>query len=75
VKNNKHQEINMIILDQVPVSTLEEIEVNVQHTSGAKHDKETGEIKWEFTLEPSDTRDLELRYSVKYPKNRNLIVE
>jgi hypothetical protein len=75
VKNNKNQEISMIVLDQVPVSTLEEIEVNVQTTSGGKRDPETGEIEWEFSLEPSDTRELELKYSVKYPKNRTLIVE
>ncbi len=75
VKNNKNQEINMIVLDQVPVSTLEEIEVNVQHTDGAKQDPETGEIKWEFSLKPSATREFELKYSVRYPKNRTLIVE
>ncbi len=75
VKNNKSQPINMIILDQVPVSTIEEIEVNVQNDSGAKHDSESGEIKWEFKLDPSNTRELILKYSVKYPKNRNLIIE
>jgi hypothetical protein len=75
VKNNKNQEINMIILDQVPVSTLEEIEVNVQATSGGKRDPETGEIKWEFSLQPSGSKELELKYAVKYPKNRTLIVE
>ena len=70
VKNNKAQEIQMIILDQVPVSTLEEIEVNVQNTTGGKQDPQTGEIKWEFTLKPAATRELELKYSVRYPKNR-----
>lgn len=75
VKNNKTQSINMIILDQVPVSTIEEIEVFVQNNSGAKQDSETGEIKWEFELKPNDKKDFELRYSVKYPKYRNLIVE
>lgn len=75
VKNNKNQPIKMIILDQVPVSTSEEIEVNVQKISGAKHNLETGEIKWEFELKPGDKKELELKYSVKYPKNRNLIVE
>jgi hypothetical protein len=75
VKNNKNQEINMIILDQVPVSTIEEIEVKVQNLSGAKHDLETGEIKWEVKLQPGDKEELDLKYSVKYPKNRNLIVE
>lgn len=75
VKNNKNQAINMIILDQVPVSTTEEIEVSVQNISGAKRNSETGEIKWEFDLKPNDKKEFELKYSVKYPKNRNLIVE
>ena len=75
VKNNKNQEINMIVLDQVPVSTAEDIVVNVLNISGAKHDLETGELKWEFTLKPVDKRELDLKYSVKYPKFRNLIIE
>lgn len=75
VKNNKNQNINMIVLDQVPVSTAEDIEVNVLNISGAKHDLETGEIKWEFTLKPVDKKELDLKYSVKYPKFKNLIIE
>jgi hypothetical protein len=75
VKNNKNQEINMIVLDQVPVSTAEDIEVNVLNISGSKHDLETGELKWEFTLKPLDKKELDLKYSVKYPKFRNLIIE
>jgi len=75
VKNNKNQAINMIILDQVPVSTIEEIEVIVHDISGAKKNAETGEIKWEFELNPNDRKEFELKYSVKFPKSRNLIVE
>ncbi len=75
VRNNKNQDINIVVLDQVPVSTIEEIEVNIDNLSGAKHDKETGEISWEFILSPTETKELELKYSVKYPKNRNLVIE
>jgi len=75
VRNNKNQEVNMIVLDQVPVSTNQEIEVEVQDKSGAKLDPETGEIMWELKLDPSESRELELKYSVKYPRNRNLIIE
>lgn len=75
VKNNKNQAIHMIILDQVPVSTIEEIEVNIQNISGAQQNSETGEVKWEFELKPNDKKEFELKYSVKYPKYRNLIVE
>lgn len=75
VKNNKNQQINMIVLDQVPVSTSEDIEVNVLNISGAIHDLETGEIKWEFSLTPGDKKELDLKYAVKYPKYRNLVIE
>lgn len=75
VKNNKNQEINLMILDQVPVSSSEDIEVNVQNLSGARHDAETGEIKWAFTLKPNDKKEIELKYAVKYPKSKNLIIE
>jgi uncharacterized protein (TIGR02231 family) len=75
VKNNKNQEINMIILDQVPVSTAADIEVSVLNISSAKHNSETGEIKWKFIINPGDKKELDLRYSVKYPKTGNLIIE
>ncbi len=75
VKNNKNQPISMVLLDQVPVSTLEEIEVNIENLSGARHNSETGEIKWEFELAPNENKAFELKYAIKYPKNRNLMVE
>ncbi len=75
VKNNKNQPISMIILDQAPVSTLEEIEVQMQDLSAGKHDKETGEVKWEFKLEPNAKKEFTLKYSVKYPKDRKLVIE
>jgi len=75
VKNNKSQKINMLIFDQVPVSTLEEIKVDISETSGAKHNIETGEINWDFSIDPNESKKFELKYTVKYPKNRNLIIE
>ncbi|MHB1197820.1 MAG: mucoidy inhibitor MuiA family protein [Lutibacter sp.] len=75
VKNNKSQKIDMLIFDQIPVSTLEEIKVDIFETSGAKHNTETGEIKWDFSIEPNESKKFELKYSVKYPKIRNLIIE
>ncbi len=75
VRNNKNQAINMIVLDQVPVSTSEEIEVDVQNISGAKHDAESGEIEWQFTLNPNDKKEFDLKYAVKFPKSRNLTFE
>lgn len=75
VKNNKGLTVNMIIFDQIPVSTNEEIEVTIENISGAIFNKESGEVKWKFTLEPSGKKDFELRYKVKYPKDRMLNIE
>ena len=75
VKNNKKLPIKMVVFDQVPVSTNEDIEVTVENISGAALNKEKGEVKWNFELEPTGKKDLELKYKVKYPKERILNIE
>ena len=75
IKNNKNQVINIVVLDQVPVSKLDEIEVNILNTSGGKLNKESGEVKWMFSLKPTEKKEFDLKYSVKYPKSRSLIIE
>jgi hypothetical protein len=75
VRNNRRQAVDMVVFDQIPVSTLQEIEVNAEKLSGGTLDAETGEVKWRFKLQPAKTNELELRYKVKYPKGRALEVE
>lgn len=75
LRNNKQQKVNITLYDQVPVSTMEEIEVSHSQLSGGKLDKESGKVTWELSLNPNEKREILLNYSVKYPKNKNLIVE
>ncbi|MFS4417488.1 mucoidy inhibitor MuiA family protein [Maribacter sp. 2307ULW6-5] len=75
VKNNKSENINLLIVDQIPVSTLDEIKVEVLELANGDLQLDNGQVQWKFDLGPSETRNLDLRYSVKYPKNRNLIIE
>jgi hypothetical protein len=75
VRNNRRQPVSMVIFDQIPVSTLQEIEVSAENLSGGTLNAETGEVKWRFILQPSKSSELELRYKVKYPKGRSLEVE
>lgn len=75
VKNQKTQPISLILLDQVPVSTQADIEVQVQNTSRGLVNAENGEVRWEFSLDPGTERTLELHYLVRYPKNKTLIIE
>jgi hypothetical protein len=75
VKNNKRQKIRLILYDQVPVSTMQDIEVEVKQTSNGKLNEASGEVKWLIELEPNQEKKYELNYSVKYPKNRSLVIE
>ncbi|MFY0603796.1 MAG: DUF4139 domain-containing protein [Flavobacteriaceae bacterium] len=75
IKNNKSQPIKMTVLDQIPISTKEEIKVTLDKLFNGILNKETGEVKWNFTLSPNDTKNLRLKYSVRYPKSRNLNID
>lgn len=75
IKNNKNEPVKLLVVDQIPVSTRQEIEIKTYNISQAKHDSETGKLKWKLDLKPSQTKELKLKYSVKYPKYRKLILE
>lgn len=72
VKNNKQQEIKIVVLDQIPVAKREEITVTLDEKSSGKLDTKTGEIKWEFILKPKNSKKMNLKYEVRYPKGYNL---
>jgi hypothetical protein len=65
----------MVLLDQIPVSTLSEIEVSPEILSNGELEKESGEVKWKITLPPTEKKEIELKYKVKYPNGKSLTVE
>ncbi|WP_109829844.1 mucoidy inhibitor MuiA family protein [Reichenbachiella versicolor] len=75
IKNNKSQEIDITIDDQIPVSTMQEIEVTPIDISSGEFAEETGSVSWDIILKPSESKKIEFKYSVKHPKNKNLTVE
>lgn len=75
VKNRKSQAINLTIEDQIPVATNSDISVEKQELSKAKLDEVTGKLIWQFLLQPNEQKKLDLKYQVKYPKNRPVNIE
>jgi uncharacterized protein (TIGR02231 family) len=75
VRNSKKQDIEMVIMDQVPISTNKDIVVDASEISAAVLEKETGKLSWKFQLKSSETRTLRLAYEVKYPKDKKVILE
>ncbi len=51
------------------------IEVTLKDKSVAVHDLKTGELKWDFKLEPNRTNELGLKYLVKFPKGQAINLE
>jgi TonB-dependent SusC/RagA subfamily outer membrane receptor len=74
-RNNKPYPVTTKIIDQIPVSTNREIQVEPLVISGGKLDVETGKIVWELTLNPNESKDFIIKYSVKYPKDKKVIIE
>ena len=75
IRNNKSNPIRMTLKDQIPVSSNSGIEVNSTELSGGRHNAQTGELSWDLDLKPSETKEIVLTYSVKYPKDRKIILE
>jgi uncharacterized protein (TIGR02231 family) len=75
VHNKKKQPVTITVEDQVPVSTDKEIKVEVLTISGAQQDQATGKLTWRLELKPSESRVMTVKYTVKHPKNRTVVLE
>lgn len=75
IRNTKKTAVNITLLDQVPVSVTKEISVDDVKVSDAQMDKETGNVSWTLALPSGQEKKLGISYSVKYPKDRKLVLE
>ncbi|MGM0376181.1 MAG: mucoidy inhibitor MuiA family protein [Bacteroidota bacterium] len=75
VRNNKNTEVDIVVEDQMPVSGDSDIKVELEESSGARVNRKTGLMEWQLSLEPGETRELDLVYSVQYPKDKKVILE
>lgn len=73
VRNTKAEPVNLTLFDQIPISTDSRIEVELDESSGAERNAETGRLTWNLALKPGESRDLVFRYTVKYPKGKQLV--
>lgn len=74
VRNNGKKTVDMVLCDQVPVSSDKEIDVKVTKTEPAasETDQAKGFYTWKFQLAPGKAENFELGYKVKYPSDKAL---
>jgi len=75
VRNNKQSAINIIIEDQLPISTLKDIEVQDKKFEGAKLNEDTQKLTWTLNIEPKKETKLNFRYEIKYPKDKTINID
>ncbi len=74
VRNNRNVPIKIVVYDQIPISKNESISVVAEQTSNAKRDLETGEVRWELSIQPNEAKTVDIGYSVKYPKDAQVTI-
>lgn len=75
IKNNKTNLIKITLNDQIPISSNSGITVDAVELTGGKLNVQTGEVKWDLEIKPQETKQIVLTYSVKYPKDKTIILE
>jgi uncharacterized protein (TIGR02231 family) len=70
IRNNKKEDIQMLLKDQYPLSSDKEITIELLDDGKAKVNTETGILTWELKLAPNETKKIRISYKVKYPKDK-----
>jgi uncharacterized protein (TIGR02231 family) len=75
IRNNKSYPIKAKLFDQVPISSDKDIQVETLELTGGTMNPNTGKVQWTLELNTSETKQVILKYSVKYPKDKIVKVE
>ena len=75
INNRKSSPVSLTILDQLPVSAISDITVKPIELSGAQLEDESGKLTWKIMLDSKKSREIDLKYEVKYPKREHVILE
>lgn len=70
VRNNKKEDIQMLLKDQYPLSTDKEVTIDLLDDGKAKVNTETGILTWDLKLAPNETKKIRISYKVRYPKDK-----
>lgn len=75
VRNNKSQSIQVVVQDQLPISTTKEISIEEEEYKEAIFEKDTKLLTWKYELSPKQEKKHTFKYRVKYPKNQTVVID
>lgn len=69
IRNNLDSKVNLIVQEQIPVSNLSSVEIELLQSSKANVDKLKGILSWKFDLKPGEEHKIDYNYTISYPEN------
>ncbi len=75
IKNNKPYPIDIVVMDQLPISNTKEITVQEEEYKEGTLAEETKIITWKVELPSKNEKKFTIKYKVKSPKNASLILD
>lgn len=72
IRNNTKENIELEILDQLPISENSKIQVKALETGGGSFDEKTGSILWNRNIGSGGSDKISFSYEVKYPKDMQI---
>ncbi len=72
VRNTRSEPIDLMLLDQFPVSNDKDIVIEEPTAENGYIDETNGSIKWNLNIKANELQKLKLSYTVKYPKDKSI---
>ena len=72
VQNNKSSAIQLIIQDQEPMTTNNDITIELLEKDSARELPGNGILEWDYKLKPGENKKLEFSFKVKHPKDQQI---
>ena len=72
IQNNKSSVIELIVQDQVPITTNNDINIELLEKAGAREVPGNGTLEWEYKIKPGENKKIEFSFKVKHPKDQQI---
>jgi uncharacterized protein (TIGR02231 family) len=76
VENFRKTDENITVLDQYPVSQNKDIEISLKSVNPPvtplPDDENRGFLRWVFGMKPTEKKQLQFKYEIKYPKDATI---
>jgi uncharacterized protein (TIGR02231 family) len=75
VRNLNKNTVTIEVIDQVPIAQQDDIQISLEEKNGADYQTSTGKLSWKLEIPPVQTVKLKMGYSVKYPRDKIVIIK